>query len=59
MTRSGTFFLNFKSYEKKEWLFHIFEPVDKILKCAVAIQMKATEHFSLMMYGLLCCIRWF
>lgn len=23
-----------------------FKPVDKILKCAVAIQMKATEHFS-------------
>lgn len=30
----------------REWLFHFFKPVDKILKCAVAIQMKATEHFS-------------
>ena len=29
----------------REWLFHIFEPVDKILICAVVIQMKATEHF--------------
>ena len=35
---------NFKSYEGMVVSF--FKPVDKILKCAVAIQMKATEHFS-------------